>query len=83
MRRYLTAAVLSGAVIAATTVAGACVLARVAAGIITDPATRTLGYWATDLAILGGIWVVRVAAQRLQAGLSQRAATAMIGELSA
>lgn len=83
LRRYLTAAVLYGAVIAAATVAGACVLARMVAGIITDPATRTFGYWATDLTILAGIWVTRVAAQRQQAGLSQRAATATIGELSA
>ncbi|MCF6390589.1 thiol reductant ABC exporter subunit CydD [Mycobacterium sp. MBM] len=83
MRRYLATAVLFGAVIAAATVAGACVLAHLVAGIITDPATRTVQYWATDLTILAGIWVARVAAQRLQAGLSQRAATAMIGDLSA
>lgn len=83
MRRYLTAAVLYGAVIAAATVAGACVLARVVAGIITEPATRMLGHWSTELTILAGVWAARVVAQHLQAGLSQRAATAVIGELSA
>lgn len=83
MRRYLAAAVLYGAVVAAATVAGACVLARIVAGIITDPGTRTLGVWTTELTILAGIWTARVVAQRLQTGLSQRAATAAIGELSA
>lgn len=83
LRRYLAAAVLYGAVIAAATVAGACVLARVVAGIITDPATRTLGHWTAELTMLAGVWAARVVAQRLQAGLSQRAATAVIGELSA
>jgi ATP-binding cassette subfamily C protein CydD len=83
MRRYLTAAVLYGAVIAAATVAGACVLARVVAGIITEPATRTLGHWSTELTILAGLWAARVVAQHLQAALSQRAATAVIGGLSA
>lgn len=83
MRRYLAAAVLYGAVVAAATVAGACVLARVVAGIITDPGARTLGAWTTELTILTAVWAARVVAQRLQAGLSQRAATAVIGELSA
>lgn len=83
MRRYLAAAVLCGAVISAATIAGACLLARVVAGIITDPGTRTLGSWSTELAILAGVWAARVVAQHLQAGLSQRAATAVIGELSA
>ncbi len=58
-------------------------LARVVAGIITEPATRTLGHWSTELTILAGVWAARVVAQHLQAGLSQRAATAVIGELSA
>ncbi|MGK2855281.1 MAG: ATP-binding cassette domain-containing protein, partial [Microbacteriaceae bacterium] len=82
MRRYLAAAVLCGAVISAATVASACVLARAVAGVITDPATRTLGHWHTDLLVLAGLWTARVVAQRLQAGLSQRAATAVIGDLS-
>ncbi|MGK2869856.1 MAG: ABC transporter ATP-binding protein/permease, partial [Mycobacterium sp.] len=83
MRRYLAAAVLCGAVIAAATVASACVLARVVAGVITDPAARTLGRWSTELLVLAALWAARVVAQRIQAGLSQRAATATIGELSA
>lgn len=83
MRRYLVAAAFYGAVISAATVAGAWVLARVVAGIITDPAARTLAHWSADLAILTALWATRVAAQRLQAGLSQRAATAVIGELAA
>lgn len=82
MRRYLAAAVLYGVVISAATIVGACVLARVVAGIITDPASRFLGYWNTELLFLAGAWAARVVAQRLQAGLSQRAATAVIGEMS-
>ncbi len=82
IRRYLAAAVLYGAVISAATIAGACLLARVVAGVITDPGTRTLGHWTTELTLLAGVWAARVVAQRLQAGLSQRAATAVIGELS-
>ena len=83
MRRYLAAAVLCGAVIAAATVASACVLARVVAGVITDPAARTLGRWSTELLVLAGLWAARAVAQRIQAGLSQRAATATIGDMSA
>lgn len=82
MRRYLAAAVLCGAVIAAATVASACVLARVVAGVITDPAARTLGRWSTELLVLAGLWAARAVAQRIQAGLSQRAATATIGDMS-
>ncbi len=83
MRRYLGAAVLCGLVISAATVAGAVVLARVVAGVITDPATRTVGFWSTELVVLAGLWAARALAQRAQAGLSQRAATRLIGDLSA
>jgi ATP-binding cassette subfamily C protein CydD len=83
MRRYLAVAVLYGAVISAATIAGAFVLARVVAGVITDPATRTLGHWSAELLVLAGLWAARAVAQRLQSGLSQRAATAVIGDLSA
>lgn len=83
MRRYLGMAVLCGAVISAATVAGAVVLARVVAGVITDPDTRTLGHWSTELVVLAALWMARALAQRVQAGLSQQAATRLIGDLSA
>ena len=82
IRGYLAAMVAYGSVITAATVAAAVMLARIVAGVITEPATRTVGHWGTDLLILAALWAIRVTAQRLQAGLSQRAATAAIGELS-
>ncbi|TFV55401.1 thiol reductant ABC exporter subunit CydD [Mycobacterium sp. PS03-16] len=83
MRRYLAASVLCGVVVSAVTIASAVLTARVVAGVITDPTSRTLGHWAGDLFALAALWVVRTVAQWLQGRLSQRGATAVIAELSA
>lgn len=83
MRRYLMAMVAYGSVLTAATVAAAWVLAHIVAGVITDPTTRTFDHWRTQLTVLAALWIIRVVAQRRQAGLSQRAATAAIGDLSA
>ncbi|MGW0162409.1 thiol reductant ABC exporter subunit CydD [Mycobacterium sp. NPDC003323] len=83
MRRYLVAMVGYGAVISVATVGAAVVLAQVVAGVITDPASRSLQHWSAQLGVLALLWIIRVMAQRLQGGLSQRAATAAIGDLSA
>ena len=56
--------------------------AHLLAGVITDPATRTLGHWSGPLWILLALWTVRAVAQWLQARLSQRGATAAIADLS-
>ncbi len=81
MRRYLIAAVACGTVISVATVASAWVLAHLVAGVITDPAARTVTHWSGQLLILLGLWTVRTIGSWLQARLSQRAATAVIGEL--
>ncbi|CDO06408.1 cysteine ABC transporter ATP-binding protein/permease [Mycolicibacterium cosmeticum] len=83
MRRHLAASVACGALISAATVASAWVLAHIVAGVITDPASRNVAHWSGQLWILLVLWTVRAAGSWLQARLSQRAATAVIGELSA
>jgi ATP-binding cassette subfamily C protein CydD len=69
-------------VISACAIASAVVLARIVAGVITDPNTRTLGHWTSWLLTLLALWVVRAAAQWLQMRLSQRSASAAIADLS-
>ncbi len=57
MRRYLVASVVCGVVITGATIASSVVLAHIVAGIITDPASRTLAHWArpvVDLAVAVG-----------------------------
>jgi ATP-binding cassette, subfamily C, bacterial CydD len=82
VRRFLGATVCCGVVISACAIAAAVVLARIVAGIITDPATRSIGHWAPWLLILLALWVVRAAGQWLQVRLSQRGASATIADLS-
>jgi ATP-binding cassette subfamily C protein CydD len=83
MRRFLAASVICGVVISAATIASAVVLARVVAGVITDPDSRSLSAWSGMLALLAGLWTVRFLAQWLQGRLSQRGATAVIADLTA
>ncbi|MCV7316734.1 thiol reductant ABC exporter subunit CydD [Mycolicibacillus parakoreensis] len=82
MRRYLVATVGCGVLIAGCAIGAAVVLAHVAAGVITDPTTRTLSAWTPLLAALAGLWAVRTAARWLQARLGQRGASAVIAELA-
>jgi ATP-binding cassette subfamily C protein CydD len=83
MRRFLAASVVCGVVISGATIASAAVLAHVVAGVITDPASRTVAHWAGALWILVALWVIRTVAHWLQGRLSQRGATAVIAELAA
>lgn len=64
-------------------IAASILMAHVVAAVITDPAGRTLYHWGPALVALLALWSVRSTAQWLQNRLSQRGATAMIGELSA
>ncbi|KAA0084712.1 thiol reductant ABC exporter subunit CydD [Mycolicibacterium sp. P9-64] len=82
MRRHLAASVCCGVVITGSAVACAVLLAHVISGIVTDPASRTVSHWSGALWILVTLWVVRAAAQWLQARLSQRGATAVIAEFN-
>ncbi|MGV0804791.1 thiol reductant ABC exporter subunit CydD [Mycolicibacterium setense] len=80
MRRHLLAAVACGVTISASTIAAAVVLAHIVAGIITEPASASRH--GAALATLSALWVLRAGAHWLQGRLSQRGATAVIGELS-
>ncbi|MDV3129233.1 thiol reductant ABC exporter subunit CydD [Mycobacterium sp. 21AC1] len=80
MRRYLLASVICGIVVAGTTIAAAVVLAHIVAGVITAP--RSGAQWGAALSALATLWLVRALAHWLQGRLSQRGATAVIGELS-
>jgi ATP-binding cassette subfamily C protein CydD len=81
MRRHLVASVCCGVLIAAGTLTTAVLLARVIAGLVSDPGTRSFDHWAPELAALLAIWTVRVVAQWAQARLSQRGATIAIADL--
>ncbi|MHA3021118.1 thiol reductant ABC exporter subunit CydD [Mycobacterium sp. BMJ-28] len=83
MRRYLGTSVACGALIAAATVGSAWVLAHIVAGVITDPPSRSVAHWSGQLLILLALWIIRTTGSWWQARLSQHAATAVIGELSA
>jgi ATP-binding cassette subfamily C protein CydD len=82
MRRFLLASVACGVVISGATIASAVILAQIVADVITDPASRTLAQWAGPLWILVSLWVIRTGAHWLQGRLSQRGATAVIGDLA-
>lgn len=82
MRRFLAASVVCGVVISGVTIASAVVLAHIVAGVITDPASRTVAHWAGPLWTLVSLWAIRTVAHWLQRRLSQRGATAVIGELA-
>jgi ATP-binding cassette, subfamily C, bacterial CydD len=82
MRRHLAASVCCGVLISGSAIAGAVLLARLAAGVLTDGSSRTVAHWAPTLSVLLGVWMVRVLGQWLQARLSQRGATAAIAEVN-
>lgn len=82
MRGFLIATVACGTVIAGCAIGAAVILGHLVAGVITDPTTRSVGFWGTELALLAGLWTVRTAAQWLQGRLGQRSASAAIADLS-
>ncbi|WP_280356237.1 ABC transporter ATP-binding protein/permease [Nocardia otitidiscaviarum] len=80
-RRYL---VLSVALSLATTVCivvAALALARVLAGVITDPGRRDIGSWTAELAVFAIAVAVRVAATWWQSRLAHRAGAQVVAEL--
>jgi ATP-binding cassette subfamily C protein CydD len=82
MRRFLAASVLCGVVISGSTIASAVVLAHIVAGVLTEPASRSLAHWAGPLWILLALWSTRTVAHWLQGRLSRRGATAVIADLA-
>lgn len=81
MRPFLVASVACGTVIAGCAIGAAVVLGHLVAGVITDPATRTVGHWRGELALLVALWALRTATHWLQGRLGQRGASAVIGDL--
>ncbi|MEU0496278.1 thiol reductant ABC exporter subunit CydD [Mycobacterium sp. NPDC006124] len=79
-RRHLVLTTSCGVVITGSAIAAAVVLAHLLAGLITDPASRSIGHWSLPLWALLALWVIRVLAQWGQARVSQRGATAAIAE---
>ncbi|MBF6134063.1 thiol reductant ABC exporter subunit CydD [Nocardia otitidiscaviarum] len=80
-RRYL---VLSVALSLATTVCivvAALALARVLAGVITDPGRRDIDSWTAELAVFAIAVAVRVAATWWQSRLAHRAGAQVVAEL--
>src|SRR5689334_7979616 len=82
MRRFLAASVACGVDISGAIIASAVVLADIVAGVVTDPATRTLTHCAASLSLLAALWSIRTVAHWLQGRLSQRGATAVIADLA-
>ncbi|PPI95221.1 MULTISPECIES: thiol reductant ABC exporter subunit CydD [Nocardia] len=80
-RRYLIISVGLSLVITAGIVVAALMLARIAAGVITDPGQRTIGAWTTELAILAAAIAVRTVASWWQSRLAHRAGAQVVAEL--
>ncbi|MEV0434553.1 thiol reductant ABC exporter subunit CydD [Nocardia sp. NPDC050413] len=80
-RPHLVVAVLLALVITATIVVMAVMIGRVLAGVITDPGSRSLGAWTTELVVLAVAVAVRGAASWWQARLAHRAGSAVVAEL--
>lgn len=81
MRRHLAASVCCGVLIASAALAAAVLMATVIADFVSEPSTRTLQHVVPKLAVLLGLWTVRVIASWAQARLSQRGATVAIADL--
>ncbi|WP_227984568.1 thiol reductant ABC exporter subunit CydD [Nocardia spumae] len=80
-RRYLVVSVGLSLVITICIVVAALLLARVAAGVITDPARRTPGVWSAELIGLAAAVGVRAAATWWQSRLAHRAGARVVSDL--
>ncbi|WP_431956078.1 thiol reductant ABC exporter subunit CydD [Nocardia lijiangensis] len=82
-RRYLVLSVGLSVVITVSIVVTAVTLARVLAGVVTDPGARGLGSWTTELAVLACSIGARVLATWVQARVAHRAGAGVVAELEA
>lgn len=80
-RRYLALSVALSVVITGSIVVAAVMLARVLAGVVTDPGLRTLGTWTTELLVLALAIACRVLATWWQSRLAHRAGAGVVAEL--
>ncbi|WP_280427150.1 ABC transporter transmembrane domain-containing protein, partial [Nocardia brasiliensis] len=80
-RRYLVLSVLLSLVITGSIVVAAVLLARVLAGVVTEPGQRTFGAWSTEILVLAVVLGVRVLATWWQSRLGHRAGAGVVAEL--
>ncbi|MEU0502926.1 thiol reductant ABC exporter subunit CydD [Nocardia sp. NPDC005998] len=80
-RRYLVLSVALSLVITGSIVATAVAVARVLAGVITDPGRRSLGTWTFELIVLTVAIGCRVLATWVQSRLAHRAGATVVAEL--
>jgi ATP-binding cassette subfamily C protein CydD len=80
-RRYLVASVGFSLTITVCVVVAALALARVLAGVITDPGRRTIGSWTVELAVFATALGCRVVASWWQSRLAHRAGAQVTAEL--
>ncbi|MEV6561211.1 ABC transporter ATP-binding protein/permease [Nocardia sp. NPDC051756] len=80
-RRYLALSVALSVVITGSIVVTAVMLARVLAGVVTDPGRRTLGAWTAELLVLALAIGCRVLATWVQSRLAHRAGAGVVAEL--
>ncbi|MCC3328609.1 thiol reductant ABC exporter subunit CydD [Nocardia abscessus] len=80
-RSYLALSVALSLVVTAAIVVAAVMIGRVLAGVITDPALRTLGAWTVELVVLALAIAGRVLATWSQSRLAHRAGASVVAEL--
>ncbi|MEU2043111.1 ABC transporter ATP-binding protein/permease [Nocardia niwae] len=80
-RSYLVLSVALSLVVTGAIVAAAALIGRVLAGVVTDPAARTLGAWTVELSVLALVIAVRVLATWSQSRLAHRAGASVVAEL--
>ncbi|WP_280245119.1 ABC transporter ATP-binding protein/permease [Nocardia abscessus] len=80
-RSYLALSVALSLVVTAAIVVAAVMIGRVLAGVVTDPALRTLGAWTVELVVLALAIAGRVLATWSQARLAHRAGASVVAEL--
>ncbi|MGY2112561.1 thiol reductant ABC exporter subunit CydD [Nocardia gipuzkoensis] len=80
-RGYLALSVALSLVVTAAIVVAAVTIGRVLAGVVTDPALRTLGAWTVELVVLALAIGSRVLATWSQSRLAHRAGASVVAEL--
>ncbi|MEV6136056.1 thiol reductant ABC exporter subunit CydD [Nocardia sp. NPDC051990] len=80
-RRYLVLSVALSVVITGSIVVTAVALAKVLAGVVTDPGRRSFGAWTFELIVLAVAIGCRVLATWVQSRIAHRAGAAVVTEL--
>ncbi|MFX0573945.1 thiol reductant ABC exporter subunit CydD [Nocardia nepalensis] len=80
-RRYLVLSVALSVLITGSIVVTAVAVARVLAGVVTDPGRRSFGTWTCELIVLAVAIGCRVLATWVQSRLAHRAGAAVVAEL--